>query len=121
MVMGYTCGTNIEITPEMVAEAKRRIREDFLFVGISKPYFQESIALLHEHFKHEYGDQPLRPVEVEAIRSSSHTTDADEARTYLKSLGFDDPYDRELYNEAFAIFSSQYATYFGEEPVPRPW
>lgn len=115
MVMGYLCGDKVEITPEFVREAKRRIRDEFLFVGISKPYFQDSIALLHERFKDEYGDQPLRPPEIHTVRKSTRSSNVDEARKFLQSVGFDDPYDREIYNEAFAIFSSQYRTYFGKD------
>ncbi len=91
MVLGYLCGTDIDVSPAMVAEAKRRIREEFLFVGISKPYFSESIDLFHAQSKDKYGMTPLKKQELSHIRNQeTNRTLFDQAFTYLKNSKFDD-------------------------------
>ncbi len=91
MVLGYLCGTDIDVSPAMIAEAKRRIREEFLFVGISKPYFNESINLFHEQSKDKFGAQPLKEPELSHARNQKTDRSLfDKAFTYLKNSNFDD-------------------------------
>jgi len=102
---GGPCGAGPPPTPQEVALAKRRLREGFIFVGLTDEW-QMSMCLLHAKFGHaceapEFADNrkgaqrkaSLEPYSLEALE------------------GFTDPYDAELYEEATAIMHEQLRAY----------
>lgn len=47
MVLGHFCNQNISLGEKELKEAQRRIREDFLFVGVLE-FYHESVCLYHQ-------------------------------------------------------------------------
>ena len=90
------------------------------FVGISKPYFDESFQLMYEKFASwrpavELTKQSKTEQALHLRNSHAAMTDVEIALQTLRDLKFDDHADRELYNEALDIFSKNYASHYGKE------
>ena len=114
------CGSDDSwITEEIGAEARRRLREDFLFVGLSN-YFEHSIRLFHAQFEPTYGSHPITSYELAHVRGSTTSEhDKEEARAAIASFGDGGVdnlvhYDRLLYEEAQRIFWSKYNAHFDD-------
>jgi hypothetical protein len=125
MPRGAYCGSDgSNLTRELGAEARRILREDFLFVGLSTPYFSHSQKLFHATFAHEYGCQLQSKGEALHIRGSTTSPD-DRAEALAAIVSFTGGdldklvyYDRLLYEEAQNIFWPKYDVYFKDRPVP---
>jgi len=115
------CGSDdSDITEEMGAEARRRLREEFVFVGLSTPFFDHSKRLFHATFAPQYGCHPETEKEEKKVRVSKTSPEAkEEARAAIVSFTGGDLdqlvyFDRLLYEEAQRIFWPRYNRYFDD-------
>eukprot|EP00602_Paraphysomonas_sp_CaronLab_P010339 CAMPEP_0185023208 /NCGR_PEP_ID=MMETSP1103-20130426/5899_1 /TAXON_ID=36769 /ORGANISM="Paraphysomonas bandaiensis, Strain Caron Lab Isolate" /LENGTH=122 /DNA_ID=CAMNT_0027555685 /DNA_START=378 /DNA_END=742 /DNA_ORIENTATION=- len=110
MVMGYKCGEDILFTEEDLEEVKRRIANDFAFIGLT----EESKAT-YELFQAMFGVQhlpsPLPYAMMYRKNSASSIELVGNLTRQLRNLGWTDPFDESLYEEAQRIFYSRCVLY----------
>eukprot|EP00045_Choanoeca_perplexa_P006219 m.52673 g.52673 ORF g.52673 m.52673 type:complete len:502 (-) comp13520_c0_seq1:11-1516(-) len=70
MLLGFNCAHHVKLDMGMLAEAKRRVRYDLGFVGLSE-HWNASICLFHR----KYGG-PMHPIELANLRPSGNGTEA---------------------------------------------
>lgn len=105
MVLGFACASPVEISSDMLDEAKRRVREDFAFVGLTNAWNQ-SVCLFHRM----WGGRTLA-VEFENTRPGGYRSTPSAAdANYLREIGYADR-DTELYAEVEALFSRRLRQY----------
>uniref|UniRef100_A0A7S1W936 Sulfotransferase domain-containing protein n=1 Tax=Alexandrium catenella TaxID=2925 RepID=A0A7S1W936_ALECA len=122
---GFPCGglSDLAVSPEEVAEARRRLREGFSFVGITD-YWDLSICLYSAMFKvgcRRIQFQDVRPGPDKWNNSWTDVPremDADDERRLNSTPldesvlnGFTDIFDGELYAEALDIFEGRLKRY----------
>lgn len=106
MVLGYHCGSNVVITATMIAEAKRRLREEFLFVGLT----EEPQATLHL-FHAIFGGMNVG-INDKIRRNTGHTVEVhDQLVEILRQHHWSDTPDEEVYREAARIFYARCEKY----------
>lgn len=110
MMLGYDCGVDIILTNKDLNEAKRRLQYDMAFFGITEE--SEASAKL---FLTTYPSLKLTTTTLELIheytyklkprKNKAHHTESNERyHSILKSHGWKDYYDQELYTYAKEIF-----------------
>lgn len=98
MVLGFACASSVEISPDMLIEARRRVRDDFAFVGLTHAW-NESVCLFHRM----WGGRTLA-VEFENVRLGGYrSTPSSADASYLREIGYTD-LDTELYAEVETLF-----------------
>ena len=106
MVLGYHCGSDIAVTAPMIAEAKRRLREEFLFIGLT----EEPHATLHL-FHTIFGGMNVG-INSQIRRNTQHTVEKhDQLVEVLQQHNWSDGADEEVYHEAARIFYTQCKKY----------
>jgi hypothetical protein len=106
MMLGHYCASPVVLTEEDLAEAKRRLREEFVFVGMTAEW-SRSISLFHTQF----GELRVKPIELVKINAGRHHAKYEAARLQLLASGWTDRFDTELHDEAKAIFESRCEMY----------
>ena len=111
MVLGYECAKEMSLNNEDFEEAKRRIKYDFLFIGLTEFPLQTE-----ELYRFMF---PKETTDIEAIKpyrkvrqNSNHNNHSNyELRKTLEEKNFSDFYDDQLYQEALNIFKERCSAY----------
>lgn len=113
MVLGRYCASQYDLTHKDAREAKRRLREDFAFVGLTERWF-DSVKLLYAMF----GDAPSEcevKLSYRKIRSNIYEKfKKDEHKLVIETLKrhrWVDYFDKRLYVEAERIFELRFDHY----------
>jgi hypothetical protein len=115
MVLGYDCGTDIEIKGHGMTEALRRIREDFLFFGLTEE--PEATAELFRLTVGGWGYDkdgmtlPSPSVWGSRINSEHNKSSHDFLSRELTEGHWKDVFDEALYAEAAQIFYAKCKQY----------
>lgn len=114
MILGYACGADVVLTENDLIEAKRRLREDLYFFGLTEESVASANLFLAMH--HKDGENPLRtnihdksfglPFNFRSNRLiSNHNAKSHHKLVHdLTTAGWTDPFDEALYMEASMIF-----------------
>lgn len=111
MVLGHNCGTEVTITGELLAEAKRRVEHDFAFVGLT-----EESAASADLFYAMYGaGKPEPKVQPHTKMYRENTNHSKMTRTrlleVLREQNWSDPPEQALYQHVRRIFYERCAKY----------
>eukprot|EP00051_Salpingoeca_urceolata_P007793 m.100609 g.100609 ORF g.100609 m.100609 type:complete len:352 (-) comp15408_c0_seq3:115-1170(-) len=108
MILGYLCATVVSISAAELEEAKRRVREDFAFVGLQE-YWNESVCLFHRMFGGTLLDNAFQnsrshvgkvaPGQVISGNRAGNVTYVPDT-WWRKIKPEDDPFDWAIYQEA---------------------
>lgn len=122
MVLGHNCGTDYNVTEKDLTEAKRRIREEFYFFGLTEdPVASANLFLAMHHndgadfnrtdiFRREK-DIPLFDFRTGRVNNLHDPETHEKLAEVLSKAGWSDYYDDELYKEAKKIFEERCAEY----------
>lgn len=110
MILGYACGdANVKLTTDDLAEAIRRLRYDFAFVGI-QDYFGASVSLAHEMLSPQLEVSTEAQVETKAASHGYTHSEQDLALHNLTTSGYRDM-DYDLYDAALQLFKERLDEY----------
>lgn len=104
---GLVCGAAAGMpSDDEVALAKKRLKEDVAFVGITGRW-EESMCLFHKMF----GEPCDRKQFLDTRPGRDKRKPQKEAYNFTELQGVEDPYDTELYNEAVRLFEERLKDY----------
>jgi hypothetical protein len=111
MVLGYTCGQPIELSEVHMAEARRRLEEDFVFIGLT-----EEPRATQDLFLATFNIRLMEPLPViPNIRSFYGESNSKKRHIELKDQlirgNWSDPFDQRLYEFARSKFYSRCQRY----------
>ena len=108
MVLGKACGADVDLTAADLREAIRRVREDFLFLGI-QGHFRASVQLAHKMLAPGLAPDESKQVDGSAAHHGYSKRQQDVAMRNLSS--WVDAFDQPLYEAALALFEERCAAH----------